>query len=149
MNVSRRIAASLRVILLTCVAATAQASPEERAQLFKGEVRRQFAADGWTPVQESRLQLVLEKPMSGVSGAIVHALTAEPNGSRPIWRWKFAFRPTSERHTDHTVQASVTTREVSGKMKTIPLSTNAANQKYIDSKLRAAEAAMPAKYKKA
>jgi hypothetical protein len=147
MNISRRVAAILPIVLVTSLATAAQASPAERAQLFKDEVRRQFMADGWRPVHESRSQLALEKPMSGVSGAIVHALTAEPNGSRPIWRWTFTFTPVSERETSHHAQASVTTRDVSGKAKTIPLSTNPANQKYIDSKLRAANAALPAKYK--
>jgi hypothetical protein len=149
MNTSRYIAIVFSAVLVTSPAAIAQASSEERAQLFKGEVRRQFMTDGWTPVHESRHQLVLEKPMTGVSGAIVHALTAEPNGSRPIWRWTFMFKPISERETSHHAQASVSTRDVSGKAKPIPLSTNAANQKYIDAKLRAANAAMPAKYKSA
>ena len=85
--------------------------------------------------------------MTGVSGAIVHALTAEPNGARPIWRWTFTFKAISERQTSHHAQASVTTRQVSGKAKTIPLSTNSANQRYIDARIRAADAAMPAKYK--
>jgi hypothetical protein len=149
MKTPRRIAVCFPAILLICLATTVQASPEERAQLFKGEVRKQFAADGWTPKRESRLQLVLEKPMTGADAAIVHALTAEPNGARPIWRWTFTFKAISDRETGHQAQASVTTRDVSGKMNTIPLSTNAANQKYIDARLRAANAAMPAKYKKA
>jgi hypothetical protein len=146
MTTSRHVAILLFAIVVAR-AATAQASPEERAQLFKAEVRRQFVADGWTSVHESRSQLVLEKPMTGLSGAVVHALTAEPKGARPIWRWTFTFKPISERRTVHRAQASVTTREVSGGTKTIPLSTNEPNQKYIDSKLRAANAAMPAKYK--
>ena len=147
MNISRRIVVFFSAILVTWLATIAQASPEERAQLFKGEVRKQFMADGWTSVHDSRSQLVLQKPMTGVDAAIVHALTAEPNGTRPIWRWTFTFEAISERETSYHAHASVTTRTVSGKTQTIPLSTNAANQKYIDAKLRAANAAMPAKYK--
>lgn len=147
MNTSRRVAIYISAILVTWPAAVAEASPEERAQLFKREVRKQFVADGWTSVHEARSQLVLQKPMTGVSGAIVHALTAEPNGARPIWRWTFTFKAISERRTSHRAQASVTTRQVSGNTKTIPLSTNPANQRYIDAKIRAAHAAMPAKYK--
>ena len=147
MNTSRHLAVYISAILVTWLAAVAEASPEERAQLFKREVRNQFVADGWTSVHDVRSQLVLEKPMTGASGAIVHALTAEPNGARPIWRWTFTFKAISERQTSHHAQASVTTRQVSGKTKTIPLSTNPANQRYIDAKIRAANAAMPAKYK--
>ena len=146
MNTSRHVAVYI-VILVTWLAAVAEASPEERAQLFKREVRKQFVADGWTSVHDGQSQLVLEKPMTGASGAIVHALTAEPNGARPIWRWTFTFKAISERQTSHRAQASVTTRQVSGKTKTIPLSTNPANQRYIDARIRAANAAMPAEYK--
>jgi hypothetical protein len=147
MNMPRRIAVFFSAILVTWLATIAQASPQERAQLFKSEVRKQFMADGWTSAHDSRSQLILEKQMTGVSAAIVHALTAEANGTRPIWRWTFTFKAISERETSHHAQASVTTRDVSGKTKTIPLSTNAANQQYIDARLRAANAAMPAKYK--
>jgi hypothetical protein len=147
MKLFHRIAVFFPAILITWLPPIAQASPEERAQLFKGEVRKQFVADGWTSVHDSRSRLVLEKPMTGVNGAIVHALTAEPNDARPICRWTFTFEAISERKTSHHAQASVTTREVSGKTQTIPLSTNAANQRYIDAKLRAANAALPAKCK--
>jgi hypothetical protein len=147
MNISRRIVILFSAMLVTWLATIAQASPEERAQLFKGEVRKQFMADGWTSTHDSRSQLILQKPMAGADAAIVHALTAEANGTRPIWRWTFTFEAVSERETSHQAQASVTTRGVSGKTKTIRLSTSAANQKYIDAKLRAANAAMPAKYK--
>jgi len=147
MNTSRYIAILIFAIVVRGLAATAHASPDERARLFKAEVRKQFIADGWKSVHESRSQLVLQKPMTGASGAIVHALTAEPNGARPIWRWTFTFNAISERQTDHYAQASVTTRQASGGTKTIPLSTNAANQKYIAGKLGAANAAMPSKYK--
>jgi len=146
MNISRRLVICISTILVTWLA-VAEASPKERAQLFKREVRKQFVADGWTSVREAGSQLVLQKPMSGASGAIVHALTAGPNGARPIWRWTFTFKAVSERQTGHHAQASVTTRQVTGGTKTIPLSTNPANQKYIDAKIRAANAAMPAKYK--
>lgn len=147
MNISRRIAVVSSAFLVTWLTAIAQASPEERAQLFKSEVLKQFAADGWRLAHQSRSQLVLEKPMTGVDAAIVHALTAEANGARPIWRWTFTFKAISEHETSHHAQASVTTRDASGKTKTIPLSTNPANQKYIDAKLRGANAAMPPRYK--
>ena len=147
MNISRRIVVFSSAILVTWLTTIAQASPEERAQLFRGEVPKQFMADGWTSVHDSRSQLVLEKPMTGVDAVIVHALTAEANGMRPIWRWTFTFKAISERETSHHARASVTTRDVSGQTRTIPLSTSAANRKYIDAKLLAADAAMPAKYK--
>jgi hypothetical protein len=147
MSMTRHVAVSISAILVTWLAAVAEASPEERAQLFKREVRKQFEADGWTSVHDARSQLGLESPMTGASGAIVHALTGEPNGARPIWRWTFTFKAISERQTSYHAQASVTTRQVSGKTQTIPLSTNPANQRYIDSKIRAANAAMPAQYK--
>ncbi len=147
MNTSRH-AVYVSAILVVWLATASEASPEERAQLFKREVRKQFVADGWRSVRESPSQLVLQKPMTGVSGAIVYALTAEPGGAHPIWRWTFTFQAMSERQTRHHAQAAVLTRQASGKTKTIPLSTNRANQRYIDAKLRAANAAMPATYKR-
>lgn len=148
MNMSRRTVALLSAILVTWLPSIAQASPEERAQLFKGEVRTQFVADGWTSVRDSRLQLVLQKPMTGVDAAMVQTLTAAAKGAQPIWRWTFTFKAVSERETRHQAQASVTTRDAKGKTTIIPLSTNPANQKYIDARLRAANAAMPPKYRK-
>ena len=145
-NQSNSLARLGAVVLALLAATTAHGSPDERAQIYKAEVLRQFVADDWKLARESKSQLVLQKPVTGPYAALVQALTNGSKGPRSLFQWTLTFTATSEHQTDHHAQAAITSRDAHGRPTAIPISTNPANKAYIDAKFRAADARMPAKY---
>ena len=134
------------LILLLLSVLSAFASPEERAQLFKSKVLRVFAGDGWQLTQETASQLSFEREMTGAGGFFFQALTTGAHGTRPVARLSITFVPETESETRVFPSMTMTSQNAFGQVTSIP-SKNRKDVEYVNSRLKAASAMLPEKYR--
>jgi hypothetical protein len=137
---------SLLALILITATASMYASAEERAQILKAKVIRQFVLSGWQLTQESSSQVVFEAKATGAAQILMPLFLTGASGSAPIVRCTVTIVPESEHYTHYQATLVMESKNAFGQPTTIAI-TNKKALADMTAKLKAASGELPQKYR--